>query len=72
MWWKRKFIIDSVSIYPESETSGRVQSGHDPEPYGESRVGKVEERQGKQVQQPESRPKGQVIKNAAQEIAYAS
>lgn len=34
-------IIDFVREYPESGTSGKVQSGHDPEPRGESRVGKV-------------------------------
>lgn len=34
-------IIDSVREYPESGTSEKVQSGHDPEPRGESRVGKV-------------------------------
>lgn len=33
------------------DTSGRVQSGHDPEPREERGEGKEEEREGKQVQQ---------------------
>lgn len=47
--WRRKFIID---LWERAGTSGRVQSGQDPEPCEEKGRGMGEGRAGDQAQQP--------------------